>query len=68
MAYLLMFDLPRGNATMGVKINRLLRSIDAEKVQGSVWRSENLRELTKIAIWVRNVEGKATILEEKVIY
>ena len=68
MSYLIMFDLPKGNATMGVKINRLLKSIDAERVQDSVWRSENLKELTKIAIWVRNVEGKATILEEKVVY
>lgn len=63
-----MFDLPKGNATMGVKINRLLKSIGAEKVQNSVWRSENLRELTKVAVWVRNVEGKATILEENVVY
>ena len=68
MDYLLMFDLPGGNATMGVKINRLLKEIGAEKVQNSVWKSGNLNELTKIAIWVRNVGGSAQILEEKIVY
>jgi hypothetical protein len=51
-----------------VKINRLLKEIGAEKVQNSVWRSENLKELTKMAVWVRNVGGSAQILEEKVVY
>lgn len=68
MDYLLMFDIPKGNAVMGVKINRLLKEIGAEKVQNSVWKSGNLKELTKIAIWVRNVGGMAQILEEKIIY
>lgn len=68
MTNLIIFDIPSGNATMGVKINRLLREIGAEKVQNSVWRSDNLKELTKIVIWIRNVGGSAQILEEKIIY
>ena len=63
-----MFDIPKGNAAMGVKINRLLKSIGAEMVQDSIWKSDNLRELTRIAVWVRNVGGSAQILEEKIVY
>lgn len=68
MDYLLIFDLPSVQSTMNVKINRLLRGIGAEKVQNSIWRSDNLKELTKIVMWIRNVGGSAHILEEKVIY
>lgn len=68
MDYLIVFDLPRGSGAMGVKINRLLKKIGAEKVHNSVWRSENLRELTKIAVWARNAGGSARILEEKIVY
>ena len=53
---------------MRVKINRLLKEIDAEKIQNSVWASENLKEFTKIAIWIRNVGGTAQVIEEKIIY
>lgn len=66
--YLIIFDLPKDNAVMRVKINRLFKEIGAEKVQNSVWASENLKELTKIAIWIRNVGGTAQIIEEKIIY
>lgn len=67
MDYILIFDFS-GEAVMRVKINRLLREIGAVKVQNSVWKSDNLKELTKIAIWVRNAGGSAHILEEKIIY
>ena len=68
MPNLIIFSIPRGNAALGVKVNRLLKGIGAEMVQNSVWRSDNLRELTRIAVWVRNVGGSAQILEEKIIY
>lgn len=68
MQYLVVFSLPKGNAVMGVKINRLLREIGADKVQKSVWRSDNLKELTRIVMWVRNTGGTAQILEEKIVY
>ncbi len=65
---ILIFDLPREETTLNVKINRTLKSIGAEKIQNSVWKSENLKELMKIALWVRNVGGEAKILEENVIF
>ena len=68
MQYLLIFDIPKGQSILRVKVNRLLKDIDAKKIQNSVWESESLKELTKIAIWIRNAGGDAKILEEKIIY
>lgn len=68
MLYLIIFDIPKDHSILRVKVNRLLKEIDAKMIQNSVWRSENLKELTKIAIWIRNSGGSATILEEKIIY
>lgn len=68
MSYLVMFDIPSGERILSLKVNRLLKSIGAEKVQNSVWRSDNLQELTKLALWVRNSGGSATIIEEKVVF
>ena len=68
MSNLIIFGMPRGSAVLAVKVNRRLKGIGAEKVQRSVWRSDNLRELTRIAVWIRNAGGSAQILEEKVIY
>jgi hypothetical protein len=49
-------------------VNRLLKEIGSKKIQNSVWSSENLRELTKIALWIRNAGGSAQIIEERIIY
>lgn len=68
MTYLLIFDIPKGSTILNVKVNRLLKYIGAEKIQNSVWRSDNLKELTKIVIWIRNAGGKAQILEEIIVY
>ena len=68
MPNILLFDIPAGEKILNVKVNRKLKSIGAEKVQNSVWKSENLKELMKIAIWIRNVGGEAKILEEKIIF
>jgi CRISPR/Cas system-associated endoribonuclease Cas2 len=68
MQYLIIFDIPKGHSILRVKVNRLLKEIDAKLVQNSVWSSDNLKELTKIAIWIRNAGGVAHILEEKIIY
>jgi CRISPR/Cas system-associated endoribonuclease Cas2 len=65
--YIILFDIPRGQTILNVKVNRLLNKISAEKMQNSVWRAENLQELTRIALWIKNAGGKATILEEKII-
>lgn len=66
--YILMFDIPRENTILAVKVNRKLKKINAEKVQNSVWRSENLDELINIALWIRNSGGKAQIIEEKIVF
>lgn len=66
--YIILFDIPREAKILAVKVNRELKSIDAKKLQNSVWKSDNLKELMKIAIWIRNPGGSAIILEEKVIF
>lgn len=68
MSNILIFDIPKDEKILAVKVNRLLKSIDAKKLQNSVWKSDNLKELVKIAIWIRNVGGTAIILEEKIIF
>jgi len=66
--YLILFDIPKGHSTLSVKVNRNLKDIGAKKMHNSAWQSNNLKELTKITIWIRNVGGSAHILEEKIIY
>lgn len=68
MANMLIFDIPKGETILNVKVNRKLKSIGAEKVQNSVWKSDNLKELMRIAIWIRNCGGAAQILEENIIF
>ena len=68
MPNILLFDIPRGEKILNVKVNRKLKSIGAEKVQNSAWRSDNLKELTRATVWIRNAGGSASILEEKIIY
>lgn len=68
MPNLLVFDIPAGDKILAVKVNRKLKSCGAIKLQNSLWKSDNLEELTKIALWIRNAGGSATILEEKVIF
>ncbi len=68
MSNILIFDIPKGQTILNVKVNRKLKEIGAEKVQNSVWKSDNLKELMKIAIWIRNAGGEAKILEENVIF
>jgi CRISPR/Cas system-associated endoribonuclease Cas2 len=65
---IIIFDIPRKNPILAVKVNRKLKKINAKKIQNSVWRSENFDELVKIALWIRNAGGKAMILEEKTIF
>ncbi len=68
MGNILIFDIPRGEKILNVKVNRKLKSIDAVKIQNSVWKADNLQELMKIVIWIRNVGGSANILEENVVF
>jgi len=66
--FLIVFGLPKGARGLGVKVNRLLKEIRAEKISNSVWASEDLRTLTKVVVWIRNAGGKAAVIEEKIVY
>jgi len=68
MAGILLFDIPKEKDVLRVKIHRILKEIKAEQIQTSVWKSENMQELIKIAIMIRNSGGSATVLEEKVVF
>jgi hypothetical protein len=68
MSFILTFDIPRQNQSLEKRINRELRKIDARMLQFSVWRSENLEDLVKIALAIRRFGGSASILEEKFIF
>jgi len=68
MSYILIFDIPRKNTILAVKVNRKLKEMNAEKIQNSVWRGEDFDELVKIALLIRNSGGKAQIIEEKVVF
>jgi CRISPR/Cas system-associated endoribonuclease Cas2 len=68
MSYILIFDIPREDSSLAVKVNRKLKAMNAEKIQNSVWRSENFDGLVKVALLIRNAGGKAQIIEEKVVF
>ena len=54
--------------TLQRQVQRDLHRIDAEMLQFSLWKSEKLDELLKIALTIRNFGGSARILEEKFIF
>ena len=68
MSFVLVFDIPATEAVEKVRINRELHRIDAKRLQDSLWKSENLSALIKIAMRIRRIGGKASILEEKLIF
>ena len=68
MSFLLTFDIPREMKTLQRQVQRDLHRIDAEMLQFSLWKSENLDELLRIALTIRNFGGSARILEEKFIF
>lgn len=68
MNFLLIFDIPATQNNFKKKINKILHEIGAEMVQRSIWRSDNLKELMRLAILIMNIGGKAMILEEKVVF
>lgn len=64
----IVFDIPTEETSFKTKINRLLKSIGAIQIQRSVWKSNNLKELIKIATLIKMIGGKAIIMEEKLIF
>ena len=63
--YIIIFDLPRENAVLRVRVNRALKLTKCEKIQNSVWRSRKLDDLKGIAELIKKEGGSALILEWK---
>jgi hypothetical protein len=68
MSFVIVFDIPKSQAVEKVRINRELNRTGAQLLQDSFWRLDNLKELIRIASWIRRIGGKASILEEKFIF
>lgn len=68
MSNVLLFDIPRENNTLEKRINRELHNIKARMIQHSVWKSDNINDLIRIANEIKKFGGKAIILEEKLIF
>lgn len=64
---ILIFDIPRGNKALAVRIFRSL-SKNAKLIQFSVWKSNDLDFLMKTAMEIKRNGGNARILEEKFIF
>ncbi len=66
--FVLSYDIPTGESAFKLKINRLLRKMRAAMAQRSVWQHPGLDELVRIAILIKNVGGRARIMEERLIF
>ena len=68
MKYILVYDIPVSLPYFKLQVNRRLKRIGAKLIQRSVWGHDDLNELIKLAILIKNVGGKARIMEEKLIF
>ncbi len=66
--FVLIYDIPRGDVKVAVKVWRDLIKLGAKKLQHSVWRHSDLSKLIEIATFIKKSGGSATILEEKLIF
>jgi hypothetical protein len=62
------FDIPKKENTAKVKVWRDLNKMHAKKIQHSVWKSDDLKNLIDIASFIKKSGGHAIILEEKLIF
>lgn len=67
MDYIIIYDLPRKERCLLVKINRMLHRMGAEKIQHSIWESENLEALKDIVRLIREAGGEANVMEKKIV-
>lgn len=65
MSYLLVFDIKKENASLRVKVNRMLNKIKAKTIQDSVWECNNLRELKSIYKLIKSNGGKVLLFNKK---
>jgi len=68
MKYIIIYDMPREKKVLQVQVNRALKNLRAERIQHSVWESDNLKGLKTIASRIKQEGGKAFILKKQVIY
>jgi CRISPR-associated endonuclease Cas2 len=66
--FLLIFDIPRSKMQLKRKVNRILHKTNAEFVQQSVWRSEDLESLRKVAEKIKSEGARASILKEEIVF
>lgn len=66
--FILTFDLPREMGTVKVRTWRELQRMDAKMIQFSMWKSEKLDELIKLAIDIKKSGGTAKILKEQFVF
>jgi len=64
----LVFDFPKSLTTQRRQLNRLLHRIGAKRVQDSFWRHEDLKSLIEVATFIKQNGGRASILEERLIF
>jgi len=68
LSFIIAFDIPSQLKSFKLNVNRRLKRMKAEMIQRSLWKHENLEELIRIATLIKNVGGKAVIMEEKFIF
>jgi uncharacterized protein (UPF0128 family) len=66
--FILAFDLPRELHSERKRVNLELRRMNAKMIQFSIWESEKLEELMKIALMIKSFGGTSKILEEKFLF
>ncbi len=66
--FVLIFDIPRDQHKVEVKVWRDLLKLDCKMVQHSVWKHGDLSKLIEIATFIKKSGGSATILEEKLVF
>jgi len=64
MSYLLVFDIKKEKPSLRVKVNRMLNRIKARLLQDSVWEFNDLKELKRIANFIRSEGGKALLFKK----
>ena len=66
--FVLIYDIPLSHHFLKLRVNRALRKIKALQIQKSVWKHEDLEKMIEIAMMIKNLGGKASILEEKFLF
>jgi CRISPR/Cas system-associated endoribonuclease Cas2 len=66
--FLIIFDIPRSKMWLKRKVNMILHRSNAEFVQQSVWRSEDLEGLRKVAEKIKSEGARVSILKEEIVF